>query len=76
MLSFATIVELATLVSFIVVMAGGKFKREDGWKLVGGLLLVDAAIEFVGMGLVVSDLWVNMVKRFTDAMIVGLPFQQ
>ncbi|KAI0151274.1 hypothetical protein BJ166DRAFT_501412 [Pestalotiopsis sp. NC0098] len=52
LLSFATIVELATLVSFIVVMAGGKFKREDGWKLVGGLLLADAAIEFTGMALV------------------------
>lgn len=56
LLSFATIVELATLVSFIVVMAGGKFKREDGWKLVGGLLLADAAIEFTGMALVVSEL--------------------
>lgn len=53
MLSFATIVELATLVSFIVVMAGGKFKREDGWKLVAGLLLADAAVEFTGMGIVV-----------------------
>lgn len=54
LLSFATIVELATLVSFLVVMAGGKFKREEGWKLIGGLLLADAAVEFAGMGLVVS----------------------
>lgn len=56
LLSFATVVELATIVSFVVVMAGGKFKREDGWKLVGGLLLVGAVIEFVGMGLVVCSL--------------------
>ncbi|KAK9776548.1 hypothetical protein SCAR479_06871 [Seiridium cardinale] len=52
LLSFATIVELATVVSFVVVMAGGKFKREDGWKLIGALLLADAAIEFAGMGIV------------------------
>ncbi|KAI1845136.1 hypothetical protein JX265_002779 [Neoarthrinium moseri] len=52
LMSFATIVELATLVSFLVVMAGGKYKREDGWKLIGGLLLADAVVEFAGMGLV------------------------
>ncbi|KAI0134117.1 hypothetical protein BJ170DRAFT_591111 [Xylariales sp. AK1849] len=52
LMSFATIVELATAVSFVVVMAGGKYKREDGWKLIGGLLLADAVVEFAGMGLV------------------------
>lgn len=54
LLSFATIVELATLVSFLVVLAGGKFKREGGWRLIGGLLLADAVVEFAGMGIVVS----------------------
>ncbi|KAI1750810.1 hypothetical protein F4782DRAFT_508039 [Xylaria castorea] len=52
LLSFATIVELATLVAFLVVLAGGKFKREGGWKLVGGLLLADAVVEFASMGIV------------------------
>ncbi|ORY65254.1 uncharacterized protein BCR38DRAFT_341706 [Pseudomassariella vexata] len=52
LMSFATIVELATAVSFVVVMAGGKYKREEGWKLIGGLLLADAVIEFFGMGLI------------------------
>ncbi|KAI0875647.1 hypothetical protein GGS24DRAFT_454331 [Hypoxylon argillaceum] len=52
LLSFATIVELATLVSFLVVLAGGKFKREGGWRLIGGLLLADAVVEFAGMGIV------------------------
>ncbi|KAI0017467.1 hypothetical protein F4780DRAFT_755546 [Xylariomycetidae sp. FL0641] len=52
LLSFATIVELATLITFLVVMAGGKYKREMGWKLIGGFLLADAVVEFAGMGLV------------------------
>ncbi|KAI0110853.1 hypothetical protein GGR51DRAFT_81041 [Nemania sp. FL0031] len=52
LLSFATIVELATLVSFLVVLAGGKFKREGGWRLIGGFLLADAVVEFASMGIV------------------------
>ncbi|KAI1821399.1 hypothetical protein F4861DRAFT_473460 [Xylaria intraflava] len=52
LLSFATIVELATLVAFFVVIRGGKFKREGGWKLIGGLLLIDGIVEFAGMGIV------------------------
>lgn len=53
-MSFATIVELATAVSFLVVMAGGKYKREEGWKLIAALLVADAVVEFAGMGIVVS----------------------
>ncbi|GAP85841.1 putative lysine-sensitive aspartokinase 3 protein [Rosellinia necatrix] len=52
LLALATIVELAILVSFLVVLAGGKPKREGGWRLVGALLLADAVIEFTGMGIV------------------------
>ncbi|KAI1438485.1 hypothetical protein GGR50DRAFT_691347 [Xylaria sp. CBS 124048] len=51
-LSFATIVELATLIAFIVVIKGGKFKREGGWRLISTLLLVDGIVEFAGMGIV------------------------
>ncbi|KAI1171499.1 hypothetical protein F4777DRAFT_51134 [Nemania sp. FL0916] len=52
LLSFATVVELATLVSFLVVIAGGKYKREGGWKLIGSFLLADAVVEFASMGIV------------------------
>jgi hypothetical protein len=44
--SFATILHLAALVSFLVIMSGGRLKRESGWKILCGLLLVVAAIEF------------------------------
>lgn len=51
LMSFSTVAELATLVSFVVVI-GGK-KREDGWKILSGLLGVVAATQFIAMGLVV-----------------------
>lgn len=53
LISFATIVELATLITFLVVMAGGKYKRETGWKLIGCFLLADAVVEFASMGIIV-----------------------
>lgn len=54
LISFATIVELATLITFFVVMAGGKYKRETGWKLISCFLIADAIVEFASMGIVVS----------------------
>ncbi|KAK6841737.1 hypothetical protein PG990_006269 [Apiospora arundinis] len=52
LMSFATVVELATAISFLVVMLGGKYKREEGWFVIAGLLIADAMIEFAGMGIV------------------------
>lgn len=52
--SFSTIMHLASLVTFLVIMSGGKYKRETGWKILGGLLIFVAAIEFTLMGIVVS----------------------
>ncbi|KAK8089276.1 hypothetical protein PG997_004237 [Apiospora hydei] len=52
LMSFATVVELATAISFLVVMLGGKYKREEGWFVIAGLLIADAVIEFAGMGIV------------------------
>ncbi|KAL2758110.1 hypothetical protein ACRALDRAFT_1074837 [Sodiomyces alcalophilus JCM 7366] len=56
--SFATIIYLAGIVAFVVVMAGGKFKREVGWKVISPLLLLAAFVEFIIMG-VVAHLYNN-----------------
>ncbi len=53
-MNFAAIAELAALVGFVIIMAGGKVKRQGGWKVLGGLLGTVAAAEFVGMAVVVS----------------------
>lgn len=54
LMSFATVAELATLVGFLVIMAGGKVKRQGGWKVLGGMLGSVAAAQLVGMAVVVS----------------------
>ncbi|KAL5895591.1 hypothetical protein ACKVWC_000807 [Pyricularia oryzae] len=38
LMSLAIVVELATLVGFLVIMAGGKMKRVTGWKILSCLL--------------------------------------
>ena len=54
LMSFAALAELAALVGFVIIMAGGKVKRQGGWKVLGGLLGLVAAAQFAGMAVVVS----------------------
>jgi len=37
-MNFAALLELATLVAFLVIIAGGRQKREGGWRIVVGLM--------------------------------------
>lgn len=53
MASFATILCLAGLVTFLVIMRGGKYKRETGWHFVAGMLSLVAIVELVMISLVV-----------------------
>ncbi|KEY66089.1 hypothetical protein S7711_09208 [Stachybotrys chartarum IBT 7711] len=52
MASFATILCLACIVSFGVIMGGGKYKRETGWPFVGAMLTLVSAVEFVIISMV------------------------
>ncbi|KAG8624934.1 hypothetical protein KVT40_006685 [Elsinoe batatas] len=52
LMNFSVVLELACAVGFAVVMLGGRGKREQGWKMVGGLMGVVAVMEAVGMGVV------------------------
>ncbi|QPG97271.1 hypothetical protein C2857_006063 [Epichloe festucae Fl1] len=45
--SFSAILCLATLVCFLVVIKGGKYRRETGWTLVSGMLTMVSLVEFV-----------------------------
>ena len=53
MASFSTILCLACIVSFVVVMSGGKFKRETGWPFVSAMLTLVAIVQFVIISMVV-----------------------
>lgn len=55
-MSFAIVIEGMTLIAFIVVLAGGKQKREQGWTVVSGLLLLAGLIQCAGMAIIVSPL--------------------
>ena len=53
MMSFAAVLELATLVAYLVVLIGGKQKRETGWKVLAFLLVVVGVLQCASMAIVV-----------------------
>lgn len=53
-MSFAVVIEGMTFISFIVMIAGGKQKRESGWKILAGLLFLIGGVQCAGMALIVS----------------------
>ena len=53
-MSFAVVMEGMTLIAFLVMIVGGKQKREQGWKVLSGLIAFVGVILAVGMGLIVS----------------------
>lgn len=55
LMSFAVVMEGMTLIAFLVVIVGGKQKRESGWKILSGLLVLAALIQCIAMALVVGS---------------------
>lgn len=53
-MSFAVVLEGMTFVAFIVMIVGGKQKRESGWKLLSGFLMLVGIVQCAGMALIVS----------------------
>jgi len=51
-MSFAVIIELATIVAFVVIISGGRQTREYGWKIVCSLLAVIVLVECASMSMV------------------------
>ncbi|ORY14690.1 hypothetical protein BCR34DRAFT_560091 [Clohesyomyces aquaticus] len=52
LMSLAVVVELCTLVAFVVIIAGGVQRRSAGWKLQCSLLLFSSFIQCIGMAIV------------------------
>jgi len=52
MMSFAAVLELVTLVAYLVVILGGKQKRETGWKVLVFLLMVIGVVQCASMSIV------------------------
>lgn len=53
-MSFAVVIEGMTLIAYLVILGGGKQKRESGWKILSTLLLVAGVVQCAGMALMVS----------------------
>lgn len=51
LMAFALVAELASLVSFLVVLTGGKYMRETGWKVLSSLLGVVALVHVVALSI-------------------------
>lgn len=54
MMNFAAVLELVTIVAYIVILAGGKQKRQNGWKLLAALLVLTGAVQCAAMAIVVG----------------------
>ena len=53
-MSFAVVLEGMTLIAYLVIMLGGKQKREQGWKVLSGCLVAVGGVQAVGMGIIVG----------------------
>lgn len=55
MMSFAAVLELVTIVTYCVVILGGKQKRETGWKVLTFLLMLVGVVQCAAMAIVVCN---------------------
>ena len=53
-MSFAIVIEGMTLIVYFIILAGGKQKRESGWKVLAGLHVIVAALQVAAMAIIVS----------------------
>jgi hypothetical protein len=53
MMSFAAVLELVTIVAYLMVIAGGKQKRETGWRVLAFLLVLVGVVQCGAMAIVV-----------------------
>jgi len=64
MMSFTAAIELATLIAYAVVIAGGRAKRETGWKILAFLLMLVGSLQCACMSLVVSLVLSKILSPF------------
>lgn len=55
LMSFAAVLELATIVAYMVVINGSKQKRETGWKVLAFLLVLVGVVQCGAMAIVVCS---------------------
>lgn len=53
-MSFGVVLEGMTIAAFLILLAGGKQKREQGWRVMASLVAVAAVVQAIGISLIVS----------------------
>lgn len=53
-MSFAIVIEGMNLIVYIIILAGGKQKRVEGWKFLAALHMIVAALQVAAMAIIVS----------------------
>ncbi|KAL9124610.1 MAG: hypothetical protein Q9217_006073 [Psora testacea] len=56
LMSFAVVMEGMTIIAYIIIIAGGKQKRETGWKVLAGFHLLVGVLLGAGMSIIVSPM--------------------
>lgn len=80
-MSFAVVLEGMTLITYVVILSGGKQKRESGWKILSGLHFIVGALQLAGMTLIVGyPLW-GLGDQIGSGVIIlkpalGVPLRQ
>ena len=55
LMSFAVVLEGMTIAAFMILLMGGKQRREQGWGVLAILVALAAAVQAAGMALMVSS---------------------
>lgn len=63
-MSFAVVIELATLIAYAVIILGGVQCRSKGWKVVCALLAFAGIVQCVSMAIVVSLIPLYSLKEY------------
>lgn len=53
-MSFAVVIEGMTIAAFVILLVGGKQRRESGWGALTVLALISATVQAISMALMVS----------------------
>ena len=65
LMSFAIVLEGMTLIAYVVILGGGKQKRESGWKILSGMHFIVGALQLAGMAIIVSLILTLMIREGT-----------
>lgn len=65
LMSFAVVLEGMTIAAFAILLVGGKQKREQGWGVLTILVTLAAAVQAIGMALMVCEI-IQQHKRLAN----------